>query len=267
MLKGKEVISDPQRQYEIAREVHHRSHGGINKTTAAIAESFHWVRIKETVSQVIRNCPECSEMNKGLSNVRTSTGGQQTRFVQQQQPGYTRSSLSNQTSMSSQQSQGQGDREESPSDQLQMEAAQHQTHSSHHHDTGPASFVEQLQFNASFDMPLDPQLMDPNSQSNHAHFQNANHNHNHTSSHSNPNQGSASTLGDLPPSPFLAAGRTLQPVSQMSGLDHLPPPDLPPPLSLSDPDGDVGMGDVVERAPSARQELRRRLTRAGYAAK
>jgi hypothetical protein len=28
------VISDPQKQYEIAREVHLMNHGGINKTTA-----------------------------------------------------------------------------------------------------------------------------------------------------------------------------------------------------------------------------------------
>ena len=69
-LKGKEVIADPKQQYEIAQDIHHKHHGGINKTTAAIAELYHWVRIKETVSQVIRNCPECSEMNKGLSAMR-----------------------------------------------------------------------------------------------------------------------------------------------------------------------------------------------------
>jgi hypothetical protein len=39
-------------------------HGGINKTTAAIAERYHWVRIKETVSQVIKNCPNCKEASK-----------------------------------------------------------------------------------------------------------------------------------------------------------------------------------------------------------
>ena len=61
---------DEPEKYEIAREIHHKHHGGINKTTAAIAELYHWVRIKETVSQVIRNCPECSEMNKGLSAMR-----------------------------------------------------------------------------------------------------------------------------------------------------------------------------------------------------
>ncbi|KAI9799004.1 MAG: hypothetical protein M1825_004900 [Sarcosagium campestre] len=64
MLKDKEVISDPHRQYEIARIVHMQQHGGINKTTAAIADKFHWVRIKETVGLVIRNCVECKELAK-----------------------------------------------------------------------------------------------------------------------------------------------------------------------------------------------------------
>ncbi|KAL1836586.1 hypothetical protein VTJ49DRAFT_4900 [Mycothermus thermophilus] len=64
MLKDKEVISDPQRQYEIARSVHNQAHGGINKTTATIAERYHWSRIKETVSDVIRNCAECKDTNK-----------------------------------------------------------------------------------------------------------------------------------------------------------------------------------------------------------
>lgn len=61
MLKDKEVISDPHKQYEIARSIHVASHGGINKTTASIAEKYHWVRIKETVSAVIRNCTECKD--------------------------------------------------------------------------------------------------------------------------------------------------------------------------------------------------------------
>lgn len=74
-LKGKEVISDVNRQVEIATEVHRASHGGINKTTAAIAEAWHWVRIKETVGKVIRECGECGEMNRGLSAVRSQTRG------------------------------------------------------------------------------------------------------------------------------------------------------------------------------------------------
>lgn len=64
MLKDKEVVSDPQRQYEIARQKHAEQHGGINKTTAAIAEMYHWVRIKETVSMAIKNCPECKDATK-----------------------------------------------------------------------------------------------------------------------------------------------------------------------------------------------------------
>ncbi|TLD33462.1 hypothetical protein PspLS_00980 [Pyricularia sp. CBS 133598] len=73
MLKGKEVISDPRRQYEIAREVHVQQHGGINRTTASIAERYHWSRIKETVSDVIRNCTECKELGKTPSNSASST--------------------------------------------------------------------------------------------------------------------------------------------------------------------------------------------------
>ena len=64
MLKDKEVISDPQAQYEIAKQIHLQAHGGINKTTAIIATKYHWVRIKETVSHVIKNCPECKDTNK-----------------------------------------------------------------------------------------------------------------------------------------------------------------------------------------------------------
>lgn len=65
MLKGKEVISDPAQQMDIAKHMHESgSHSGINKTTATIAERYHWSRIKETVSDVIRLCPECKELSK-----------------------------------------------------------------------------------------------------------------------------------------------------------------------------------------------------------
>ena len=83
MLKDKEVVSDPQRQYQISKQVHMQQHGGINKTTATIAERFHWVRIKETVSLVIKNCPDCKDtaakaptvrpMGDGPSQLRKST--------------------------------------------------------------------------------------------------------------------------------------------------------------------------------------------------
>ncbi|ODV61982.1 zf-H2C2-domain-containing protein, partial [Ascoidea rubescens DSM 1968] len=61
MLKNKEVISDPSRQIKICTEVHMINHGGINKTTAAIAERYHWTRIKDTVAQVIKNCRQCRD--------------------------------------------------------------------------------------------------------------------------------------------------------------------------------------------------------------
>lgn len=75
MLKDKEVVSDPQRQYEIARQVHAGQHGGINKTTATIAEHYHWVRIKETVSLVIKNCPDCKESAGKAPTVRPLGSG------------------------------------------------------------------------------------------------------------------------------------------------------------------------------------------------
>lgn len=64
MLKDKEVIADPARQYDIARSIHAVYHGGINKTTATIAEKYHWSRIKETASDVIRACLECRDLGK-----------------------------------------------------------------------------------------------------------------------------------------------------------------------------------------------------------
>ncbi|KAI1073998.1 hypothetical protein F5B20DRAFT_565183 [Whalleya microplaca] len=65
MLKDKEVISDPTRQMNIARNAHKDgAHAGINKTTATIAERYHWSRIKETVSDVIKTCDQCKELGK-----------------------------------------------------------------------------------------------------------------------------------------------------------------------------------------------------------
>ncbi|KAF2000401.1 histone acetyltransferase Spt10 [Amniculicola lignicola CBS 123094] len=218
MLKGKEVISDAQQQYEIAREIHHKSHGGINKTTAAIAELYHWVRIKETVSQVIRNCPECSEMNKGQAAARalrnhlpTTPGGSTNPHFQPE-----------------------NERSLSPSDQIQMEAAQQQQQSAEQvENSNHQSYSIPHQYN-HFDMPLDPALMDG---SNHA------------------------SLADLPPSPFLAAGQGL-PMPQLPNLD-MSGQNLPAPVAMMTSEME---GVEHERAPTAREELRRRLTRAaGYA--
>ncbi|KAJ4348311.1 Protein spt10 [Didymosphaeria variabile] len=227
MLKGKEVISDPQRQYEIARDVHHKAHGGINKTTATIAESFHWVRIKETVSQVIRNCPECSEMNKGLAIERLRTG-QPTRWATQLQ----QESVDSQTTPPLPQQFAPPtpprplERSNSPSTQLQMEAAA--THQDFYDFSGQHS---------NFDLPVDPALMNGVTPS--------------------------LNLENLPPSPFLNASHNVgQPLTQIPNMD-LPATDVPG-LDARTMDG-VTMNGTVERAPTAREELRRRLTRAGYA--
>jgi hypothetical protein len=64
-LRDKEVVSSARRQYAIARALHARHHGGINRTTASIAERFHWLRIKDTATLAIRNCEACSRTAGG----------------------------------------------------------------------------------------------------------------------------------------------------------------------------------------------------------
>ncbi|KAI5954572.1 SPT10 [Candida jiufengensis] len=65
MLKGKEVIGDPDEQFRICLNIHRNNgHLGINKTTTQIADNYHWPRIKETVGSVIRECETCKE-NEG----------------------------------------------------------------------------------------------------------------------------------------------------------------------------------------------------------
>lgn len=227
MLKGKEVISDPQRQYEIARDVHHKAHGGINKTTATIAESFHWVRIKETVSQVIRNCPECSEMNKGLAIERIRTG-QPTRWAAQlrQEPLDTQTTPPLPQPFTSPPPARPLEQSNSPNTQLQIETAtQHQ------------EFYDFSTQHNGFDLPVDPALMNGVTPS--------------------------LSLENLPPSPFLTASQTLaQSIPQIPNMD-LPATDEGEVNTQAVED--VTMDGTAERAPTAREELRRRLTRAGYA--
>lgn len=219
MLKGKEVISDPQRQYEIAREVHHKSHGGINKTTAAIAESYHWVRIKETVSQVIRNCPECSEMNKGLSAVRV----QQTRFTQVTgSPAQMGKSTPSGDFLSSQPIPLQ--HTDSPSNQLQLEASQ--------------QFPGFTTGHTDYDMPLDPALME--------------------------GVHPPLSLEDLPPSPFLSAGHTQSPGPHLQRIPNLELSSSDRPDSVSHTSPDDISSTSEERMSDAREEIQRRLTRAGF---
>ncbi|GCE97486.1 hypothetical protein ZYGM_002301 [Zygosaccharomyces mellis] len=57
--KGREVILEPQRQQEIALDMHLLDHPGINKLTTQIVEKYHWKGIKSTVCQTIANCPAC----------------------------------------------------------------------------------------------------------------------------------------------------------------------------------------------------------------
>ncbi|KAF2130005.1 hypothetical protein P153DRAFT_339419 [Dothidotthia symphoricarpi CBS 119687] len=226
-LKGKEVIADPQQQYDIARDIHHKSHGGINKTTAAIAELYHWVRIKETVSQVIRNCPECSEMNKGLSTIRTN---QSARFLQSNGALQSNSVLQSNEQQSHtptppiQYSQHNPlHRQDSQSNQLQLPTQQH-------HDPYPP-YVP----NTAFDMPVDPALM----------------------------EGVSMNLADLPPSPFLAAGQSYSSIPQMGNLDpsaaHFH--DNSPNMSIDSPSTEEpapGTRDELQRRIAAYVETPRR---------
>lgn len=64
MLRDKEVVSDPVQQMQICTEVHLSNHGGINKTTSAVAEKYHWTRIKDTVGAAIRDCITCRDSLK-----------------------------------------------------------------------------------------------------------------------------------------------------------------------------------------------------------
>lgn len=185
-LKGKEVIADPQRQYEIARDIHHKSHGGINKTTAAIAEGFHWVRIKETVSQVIRNCPECSEMNKGLSAMRQNQNSNQNNSQNQRYNDNQQSPPATSTP---------------PAYPPPPDSAEDQLHLENQN-------AQRFQ-DSEFNMPVDPALMED-----------------------------IKHLADLPPSPFLAPGQ-----GDDVGLNR------------------NGVPKLEERAPTAREEMRRRLER------
>lgn len=150
-LKGKEVVADPQKQYEIAREIHHQSHGGINKTTAAIAELYHWVRIKELVSQVIRNCPQCSEMNKGLSAMRQGQNQARSSSGYVPDAGQSEQSLHTPTPPLQYDHSQSPTEPDSPGDQLQLETVQQQDVCHQYNSNNNANFRHNL--------PLDPSLV------------------------------------------------------------------------------------------------------------
>ncbi|KAF2196559.1 hypothetical protein GQ43DRAFT_404837 [Delitschia confertaspora ATCC 74209] len=243
VLKGKEVIPDTQRQYEIARAVHLKSHGGINKTTAAIAERYHWVRIKETVSQVIRNCSECSEMNKGMTTMRVE------RRLPTSPPGPVHPLPPNPNAPINYQDKPH-DRSPSPSEQLHMEAAQQsgQQHLNsnnnynhkNHHNSNKNNNNNISPY--SYEMPVDPALMDGIR---------------HTTTN----------LEDLPPSPFLTAGRTLHMAQPIPDLDLSASPRHVPVARMTGDTHMSGTGERITRPTSAGAELRRRLVNAGYEGK
>lgn len=181
MLKDKEVVSDPQRQYEIARHVHALQHGGINKTTATIAEKYHWVRIKETVSLVIKNCPNCKESIRPVPAMRTFGDAQTTGAGPQQ----TRSRRDNSNHSNHTQDQSSmierlvdfTDLQTTPSatDQMQNSLSMqnhpqpelnHMANLHHHLPSSPSPYDN---------LPLDPQIMHNPAISSQQHHQNASH--------------------------------------------------------------------------------------------
>ncbi|KAL8751222.1 MAG: hypothetical protein Q9184_006134 [Pyrenodesmia sp. 2 TL-2023] len=181
MLKDKEVVSDPQRQYEIARHVHALQHGGINKTTATIAEKYHWVRIKETVSLVIKNCPDCKESIRPVPAMRTF-GDVQTTGAGPQQIRSRRdnSNHSNQTQDQSSMIERLVDFTDlhttpSATDQMQnslsmhnhpQQELNHMTNLHHHLPSSPSAYDN---------LPLDPQIMHNPAISSPQHHQNTSH--------------------------------------------------------------------------------------------
>lgn len=68
MLKDKEVISERAKQDAIVRRVHKEAHAGINKTTATIAEQYHWNGIRSSVTVAIKDCPICQSRAGESSN-------------------------------------------------------------------------------------------------------------------------------------------------------------------------------------------------------
>ncbi|KAG7813357.1 hypothetical protein KL921_000903 [Ogataea angusta] len=60
-LKGKEVIMSQKEQLRITKDAHERGHIGINKTTSYLCDRYHWPKIKEMVTQVVKACPECKD--------------------------------------------------------------------------------------------------------------------------------------------------------------------------------------------------------------
>ena len=166
MLKDKEVVSDSQLQYEIAKSLHALTHGGINKTTANIAEKYHWVRIKETVSQVIRNCAECKEHGK-VPGVRGAEGASASGAAEG--AGGKSSKRSSPSKTPQQQQQPAPPPPPQQQQMMQPDQPDHQQISLQQHlEASPAPQQSQhlnvrataLAVAAGLDIPVDPQMME-----------------------------------------------------------------------------------------------------------
>ncbi|KAI9879087.1 MAG: hypothetical protein M1830_009606 [Pleopsidium flavum] len=189
MLKDKEVVADPQRQYEIARQVHVLQHGGINKTTATIAEKYHWVRIKETVSLVIKNCADCKEMTRVPSVRPDGVATKRPNGTAGGQGGVSAAGrlISIQTSATTQMD----DDGHSPRQDHSTTAATPQPEL-HHHQAPLAPVANMRHLSDYGDMPLDPQIMeDVTHHLTQYHHQHHDHDHDHFS-----NQDPHQTLPD-----------------------------------------------------------------------
>lgn len=63
-LKEKEVISNVNDQFRIAREIHEDGHHGINRTTTLITKKYHWNKVKTTVKKIVADCMVCQGSSK-----------------------------------------------------------------------------------------------------------------------------------------------------------------------------------------------------------
>ncbi|KAM3161641.1 N-acetyltransferase domain-containing protein [Lachancea thermotolerans] len=77
MRQGREVVYDPEKQLEVAFEVHQVSHQGINKVTTKIAERYHWKGIKTTVARIVAACPLCKTQHQDDLGIVVEAGSPQ----------------------------------------------------------------------------------------------------------------------------------------------------------------------------------------------
>lgn len=230
MLKDKEVVSDPQQQYEIARQIHLQQHGGINKTTATIALKYHWVRIKETVSMVIKNCPQCKEAPKipltssNPNSISHSISHSISNSISNSISQSTSNSISETSLPRREKSSSSGERTtynlptngfDTPPDQLltnQEEYDKDNPFGTAHPQMMHAPVEDAM--TAYADIPLDPQIMD-DIQQHLPPFQDHHHHHNHHNPHHHHHHQHHSAVD-----PYGAASGLHDPHSLQHEFDH-----------------------------------------------